>query len=67
MNQPFTVALVRALIGGALLAGATFLTTWGAASVDPASKGVIIPTLTAFIGYLTTRFAAEGWIDTRRN
>lgn len=65
LNQQFTVAFIRALVGAALLGGAIFLTTWGATSADATEKAIQIPVWTAVVGYLTTRFAAEGWIDTQ--
>lgn len=64
ISPEFTIALIRALVGGILTAGATFLTTWGVADVDPNSKVVIVATCTTFVGYITLRFGAEGWIDT---
>lgn len=65
MNQAFTVAFVRAIIGAVLLAGATLLTTWGATDAELSSKAILVPTLTTFVGYVSARFAAEGWIDTK--
>lgn len=65
MNQAFTIALIRALIGAALSGGSVFLTTWGATAADALDKAVLVPTLTAVVGYLILRFGAEGWIDTK--
>jgi hypothetical protein len=58
--QPWQIASIRAVAGGAVLAGAAFfgqLQTGGSLKVAGISAGV------AFFGYLVTRGVVEGVID----
>lgn len=62
MSDQFRVALYRAIITAALLASSTFLTVW---SQTNDVKTLVIAFATVAVGTLITRFAAEGWIDTK--
>lgn len=63
-RPPLAIALVRALLGALILGGAAALNAWdGSTSVEL----IIRSGLTAAVGFLLLRGAAEGWIDTRKN
>lgn len=62
MSDQFKVALFRAF-AGALLAGAS--TGLATVAVTSDLKIILVAALTPVIATLTSRFAAEGWIDTK--
>ena len=63
-RPPWAIALVRALLGALLLGAAAAINAWdGSTSVEL----IIRAGLTAAIGFLLLRGAAEGLIDTRKN
>ena len=57
---PLAQALVRALIGGVITAGAAFFAVYGATGHLQAAE---IAAGAAFFSQLATRGVAEGWID----
>ena len=60
-RPPLAIALVRALIGAAILGGAAALNAWdGNTSVEL----IVRAGATAAVGFLLLRGAVEGWIDT---
>lgn len=59
-SPPLVQALVRALIGGVITAGAAFFAVYGTTGRLQAAE---IAAGAAFFSQLATRGVAEGWID----
>jgi len=59
--KPWQVAILRAIIGGLVLGGASFLAVW--ATTDEV-KTLVIAFGTPFLGTIATRGMSEGWWDT---
>ena len=62
MSAQFKIALARAGASAAFNGASVFLATW---AVTNDLKVIVIAAATTIIGTLGTRFAAEGWIDTK--
>ena len=63
-TAPWTVAIARAILGAAILGGVAAMSAWSTTDDIP---DIIRAGLTAALGFLALRGAAEGWIDTRKN
>lgn len=62
LNPQFAAIFFRALLSATFVAVTSFLASWSQTSDV---KSLVISTLTPTLGVLGTRFAAEGWIDSR--
>jgi hypothetical protein len=65
MSAQLKAALLRALIGGILVAGAAFFTALG--STDATVGKALIPAGSAFFSYVVARGLGEGQYDTNRD
>ena len=63
-TKPWVVALMRAVVGAALLGASGFLTMW---SQTDEVKLLIIAGLTPAVGLLILRFGVEGIVDTGKS
>jgi hypothetical protein len=60
-SPPLQVALLRAAVGGLILAASMFLTAY---TQSNQLKPALLSAGATFVGYLILRGVAEGWIDT---
>ncbi|KKN05884.1 hypothetical protein LCGC14_1082780, partial [marine sediment metagenome] len=59
-RPPLAIAAVRALLGALILGGAAALNAWDG---NTGVEVIVRAGLTAAVGFLLLRGAAEGWLD----